>query len=319
MEEIGAGADIQHVISFDKPAHASISWLGDLRSQGYYEIPPPPLTPHRSVLLCLPFFSSVSHCLPLTSPALSPELRQVLVVSHPIVFHWHWDGPEPAWSKEAQGMLVFHSCPHTHTHKHTHTHIRHLQKQSRLTFAGLWILNSHDYNNASSRWGRGLTISGSAPPVDRWHVLVLVVLVTVKYSILLHHGKSAPTLLIQVGVWWLRSFCGVDIRLKILIRQISLVLSLATESKMPVKRKDEAVPLTWRPACKQTKMVLFSWKEKANYNLDIAYCHLNQKLLFMFGVNKEHEYLWKLFSQHQHKVIIRFWLLLARFNSLSCW
>lgn len=31
MEEIEAGTDIQHVISFDRPAHPSTLWLGDLR------------------------------------------------------------------------------------------------------------------------------------------------------------------------------------------------------------------------------------------------------------------------------------------------
>lgn len=60
-----------------------------------------PLTSASSVplsvllLSVLPFFS-LSHHLPLTSPALSLQLGQVFVVSHPVVFHRHWDGPEPA-------------------------------------------------------------------------------------------------------------------------------------------------------------------------------------------------------------------------------
>lgn len=47
MEEIEAGDDIQHVISFDRPAHASASWLEVLRRWGYYEIstPSPQLLP----------------------------------------------------------------------------------------------------------------------------------------------------------------------------------------------------------------------------------------------------------------------------------
>lgn len=31
MEEIEARTDMQHVISFDRPAHPSTFWLGDLR------------------------------------------------------------------------------------------------------------------------------------------------------------------------------------------------------------------------------------------------------------------------------------------------
>lgn len=31
VEEMGAGTDIQHIISFDRPAHPSRFWLGDLR------------------------------------------------------------------------------------------------------------------------------------------------------------------------------------------------------------------------------------------------------------------------------------------------
>lgn len=59
-----------------------------------------PLTPASCVLLCLP----------LTSPALPRQLRQVLVVSHPVVLHRHRDGPEPAWRNEAQGALILHLC-----------------------------------------------------------------------------------------------------------------------------------------------------------------------------------------------------------------
>lgn len=59
MEEIEAGTDIQHVISFDRPAHPSTFWLGDLRGWGYYEIsthsPQLPLSLSVSLLSLPPF------------------------------------------------------------------------------------------------------------------------------------------------------------------------------------------------------------------------------------------------------------------------
>lgn len=124
MEEIEAGTDIQHVISFDRPAHPSTFWLGDLRGWGYYKISTHPLTSALSVPLCLPFFFSHSHHLPLTSPALSLQLGHVFVVSHPVVLHRHWDGPKPAWCKESRGSINITQLP---TRKHTHTHIKRLQ------------------------------------------------------------------------------------------------------------------------------------------------------------------------------------------------
>lgn len=232
MEEIEAGTDIQHVISSDRHAHPSTFWLGDLRGWGYYEIsthsPSPP-----SVPLCLPPFSaslsfSLSHCLPLTSPALSLQLSQVFVVSHPVVFHRHWDRPEPAWSKEAQGTSILHSCPRTQTH--TSKHCRRLRDISRARTRHIRRALSSRLSRLQQRvvrWGWGLTIGGSAPPADWWHLLVLVVLVTVQYSIFLHQRKTPPTLLVQVGVWWLRSIRDMDVRLRIVTWQISLVVSVA--------------------------------------------------------------------------------------------
>lgn len=59
MEEIEARTDIQHVISFDRPAHPSTFWLGDLRGWGYYEIsthsPQLPLSLSVSLLSLPPF------------------------------------------------------------------------------------------------------------------------------------------------------------------------------------------------------------------------------------------------------------------------
>lgn len=139
-----AGTDIQHVISFDRPAHPSTFWRGHLRGWGYYEMSThsPQLSLSLSVsLLSLPpslsFFFSLSHLHPLTSPALSLQLGQVFIVSHPVVFHRHWDRPEPAWSKEAQGMSILHSCPHM---IHTHTHITHQT-------AAIFAKTSQEYTN----------------------------------------------------------------------------------------------------------------------------------------------------------------------------
>ena len=238
-----AGADLQHVISSDRPcssfyflAHGSerVRILWDIR----------PLTSARSVPLCPPslsaslsFFSALSHGLPLTSPALSLQLGRVFVVSHPVVFHWHWDGPEPAWST---GNVNITKLPtHTHTHTQTHTHKHHQtaadilntsQKHADDKFTGLWALASHDWVLGWRRPRQGLTIGGSAPPADWWHLWVLVVLVTVQYSILLHQRKPSATLLVQVGVWWIRSFCDVVVQLRIVTCQIALVVSAMTGS-----------------------------------------------------------------------------------------
>lgn len=231
MEEIQAGADIQHVISFDRPAYPSTFWLGELRGWGYYEISShsPQLPLSLSSSLSFSLFPTASHSplllslFSLARSSLSPTQLYSTGIDMGLSL------PRARRHRERQ---YYTACPHTqtHTHIHTHTNQKHLETLRRhiCTALNSWLPRLQQWILG---WGRGLTVGGRAPPADWCTLLVLVVLVTVQYSILLHQRKSPSTLLIQVGVWWLRSLCHMDIWLRIIIRQTSLVISSVTESR----------------------------------------------------------------------------------------
>lgn len=98
MDEIYAGTDLRHVISFDRPAHPSTFWLGDLRGWGYYELsthsPQLPLSLSVSPsFLCHPFFFSLplppTHLFCSLSSAW-PGLRCLPPSCIPLALRWAW-------------------------------------------------------------------------------------------------------------------------------------------------------------------------------------------------------------------------------------
>lgn len=115
MEEIEAWTDIQHVISFDRPAHPFTFWLGDLRGWGYHEIsthsPQLPLSLSVLLLSILPFlFLS----LPLLPTHLSGSLSSAWPGLHclppsciPPALRWAWACLE---HRERQ----YYTAAHTH-------------------------------------------------------------------------------------------------------------------------------------------------------------------------------------------------------------
>lgn len=227
MEEIEAGDDIQHVISFDRPAHASASWLEDLRRWGYYEIstPSPQLLPSFPGSLSI-FLSPTNSHSPLLLSLLSfarSSLSPTQLYSSGIEMGLSL--PAARRHRVRQYFSAAHVCAQTQAHQTASDVSKTAEnKLARRNPLVSWL------QPCVLGEARGFTISGSAPPLDRWRLLVLVVLVAVKYSILLHLGKSSSTLLVQVGVWWLRTLCSTDFRSRIFIWKISLVIPLAIKT-----------------------------------------------------------------------------------------
>lgn len=190
-----ARTDIQHVISFDRPAYPSSSWLWHLRGVRIFMRYPPTHLGFPSVL-----------SLPLPSLFLPPTTsHSPLLLS---LFSLARSSPSPA-QLYSTGIEMGLSLPGARRHKECQQlTVAHTQK------------HTHSFGR-----GQAPTIGGSAAPAGWRCLLVLIVLIAVQYGVLLHQRKSSPTLLVKVGVWWLRSLSDVHVWLRIIVRQISLVIS----------------------------------------------------------------------------------------------